>query len=94
MNWKIALALSALVTSVAAFAACGGTDPCTQAEAQLAACHSDLAAISSSSSSSGMAAACPLTDCQAACINNAACSDITTNQPAFATCLHGCSPGK
>jgi hypothetical protein len=88
MNWKIALALCALVTSVAALAACGGGDDCSRAQDHLTECMSSLSG--SSSSSSGMAPACSFTLCQSQCINNATCSEINSNLPSFTNCVTGC----
>jgi hypothetical protein len=86
MNGKILLAAFGLI--VAAAVGCGGDD-CTRAQDQLASCTPP----SSSSSSSGMmmTGACAGFDlCKAQCINNATCSQITGNAPAYTQCLSSC----
>jgi hypothetical protein len=89
MNWKFALALSALVIATASAGACGGDD-CTRAQDQLAAC---AVPGMSSASSSGMAmtgACAGALLCQSMCINNSSCQDINGNSPTFAACMNKC----
>ncbi len=86
MNGKILLAAFVAVLAVAV--GCGGDD-CTRAQDQLAAC----APPSSSSSSSGMmmtTACAGFQLCEAQCINNATCAQISGNAPAYTQCLATC----
>ncbi len=90
MNWKIALALSALATSIAALAACG-SDDCTRSADHLSECMSNLSSSANSSSGMAMTPACTGSYlCQAQCINNATCDEINGNLPAFTSCVTGC----
>jgi hypothetical protein len=95
MNWKIALALSAVVAYGTAVAACG-TDDCTAASDHLANCMSTLSSSSTSSSSSGgVSLDCSgVYLCQSQCVNNASCSDINGNLPTFTKCFNDCSQGR
>jgi len=91
MNWKIALALSAVVAAGTAFAACE-SDDCTSAIDHLTTCQANLSSSSSSSSSSGgVTMDCSGTYlCQSECINNASCDEINGNLPAYTSCLACC----
>ena len=92
MNWKIALALSALVASGTALAACG-TDDCTRAQDHLTQCMANVSSSSaaSSSSSGGVTMDCSGSYlCQSECINNATCDDINGNLPTYTSCLSNC----
>jgi hypothetical protein len=87
MNGKTLLA--AFVVLVAAVVGCGGDD-CTRAQDQKAACAPPS---SSSSSSSGMtmtAACAGFALCEAECVNNATCAQISGNAPAYMQCLAAC----
>lgn len=89
MNWKIALALTALVTTVAALGACGH-DECSSADAELVSCAMPTMT-SSSSSGMAMAQACVgVHQCQSRCINQFTCAQINGNQPAFKACMLKC----
>jgi hypothetical protein len=93
MNWKIALALSAVVAVGTAFAACG-SDDCTSAQDHLTTCMANLSSSSSTSSSSssgGVTMDCSGAYlCQSECINNASCDEINGNLPAYTSCLSKC----
>ena len=87
MNWKPLLA--AFVLLAAAVAGCG-SDDCTRANDQLAACAPPMM---SSSSSSGMAmttACAGFALCEAQCINGSTCNQILGNAPAYTKCLASC----
>ena len=87
MNWKPLLA--ALVLLATAVAGCGG-DACTNAQDQLANC-APPSSMSSSSSSGMMTTACAgFALCEAQCINNATCTQISGNAPAYTNCLVAC----
>jgi hypothetical protein len=93
MTWKIALALSAVLASVAALAACAGDD-CTRSQDHLSECQSSLSSSSSSSSGNPMTPACSgVYLCQAQCINNATCDEINGNLPAYTCCAASCEGG-
>jgi len=91
MSWKVALALPALVTSLAALAACGGTDDCVAAAEKMTSCG-----VSQTTTGAGgmppMAMPCmtPFATCEAQCTNTATCSEISPPQGAYATCLKRC----
>jgi hypothetical protein len=89
MNWKIALALSALMIMGVAYEGCGGDD-CTQAQDHLEAC---MITQPSGAGSSGMAMT-PTCDgeylCESNCINAHTCVEINGNLPVYTTCVNNC----
>jgi hypothetical protein len=92
MNWKLALALSALVTSVAALAACGGTDDCIKSADKLTMCGVTGSTGAGGGGMAAMPMACmtPFDTCKAHCINNTPCSEINPATVIFTDCLKGC----
>jgi hypothetical protein len=85
MNWKALFAAFALLAVAAA--ACG-SDPCTKAADQLAAC---APATSMGGSSTTMTTACDdFALCLANCVNDATCTQISGNAPAFTQCRAAC----
>jgi hypothetical protein len=81
MNWKIALALSALVTAIG-FHAWGCTNnECTLADAQIETCAQQVQLTAPSSNTTDNQVCTPGTAryCQSVCINEATCTQINAS---------------
>jgi hypothetical protein len=81
MNWKIALALSALVTAVGSFTGGCIDNECTRADAQIETCAEQVQLTAPSYNMTDNQACTPDTAryCQSLCINRATCSEINAS---------------
>jgi hypothetical protein len=79
MNWKIALALFAPVAVMGGLAGGCGTDVCTRADDQIAACASPTVTLPSMGNNTTNECT-PKRACQSECINSASCVDLNEAQ--------------
>ena len=91
MNWKFALALSALGATFAAHLGCGGNE-CTLADDQVANCASNVtSSVSAAAGGDTLTYTCAgVRLCQSLCINKSTCAEITGNLPKYAMCITAC----
>jgi hypothetical protein len=91
MKWKFALALSVLVTGVAAAHLGCANDTCDNADDQIQNCASAASTSAASSSGNAVSYNCDgVRLCQSNCINRATCEEITGNLPSYAACITAC----
>jgi hypothetical protein len=88
MSWKIAFALFAVPAGLSALSGGCGTDVCTRADDQVAACAPPTETLPTVSMNANTACT-PRRACQAECINSASCAQIND-----ALCIGqtGCRP--